>query len=232
MIILRKSNERGQANHGWLKSYHTFSFSDYYDPRHMNFSTLRVINEDWVEPSRGFATHPHNNMEIITYVLEGELEHKDSMGNGSIIRAGDVQKMSAGTGVTHSEANPSSKDPVHLLQIWIMPNKKGIPPAYEQKHFTEEEKKNKLLLIASYNKSENTVSIEQDANLYAGIFDAGFKYEKKLEKNRHHWLHVVKGNLEANGQKLETGDAIGIDQEDNLSIKATRKSELLFFDLA
>ncbi len=232
MIILRKSKERGHANHEWLDSYHTFSFSSYLDRRWMGFSSLRVINEDIVEPGMGFSTHPHEDMEIITYILEGELEHKDSMGTGSVIRPGDIQKMSAGSGITHSEFNPSHKNRVHLLQIWVEPNKTGIKPSYEQIHFTEEQKKNKLLLVASSDASEKVVSITQDAHLFASVMDANFSLEHKLDPKRSYWLHLVRGNLHVNGNELVVGDAMGLQQESLLQLRAKDKAEFLLFDLA
>ena len=231
MIILRKSEERGHANHGWLDSYHTFSFANYYDPDYMGFGNLRVINEDRVEPKRGFGTHPHRDMEIITYVLEGALEHKDSIGNGSIIRPGDVQKMSAGTGILHSEYNPSESEPVHLLQIWIMPNQRNLPPSYEQKKFSEAEKRNHLRLIASPDGRENSVTVYQDVNLYATVLDAGKNVSHELKGGREVWLQVVRGEVQLNGIVLGAGDAAAIVDETYLKIEAKTASELLLFDL-
>lgn len=233
MITTRKSQERGHAEHGWLESYHTFSFADYHDRRHMHFGPLRVINEDFVAPGQGFPTHPHKDMEIITYILDGELEHKDSMGNGSIIRPGDVQKMSAGRGVAHSEFNPSPKNPVHLLQIWIFPDKNGIPPSYEQKTFSKEEKRNRLLLVASQNKAAGVVTIEQDAHLFAGVLDKDFVLNQALDSSRLYWLHIVRGNLDIGGKEYSAGDALGFENEAMLQAKAlSQDTEVLLFDMA
>lgn len=231
MIILRKSEERGHANHGWLDSYHTFSFANYYDPDYMGFGNLRVINEDRVEPKRGFGTHPHRDMEIITYVLEGALEHKDSIGNGSIIRPGDVQKMSAGTGILHSEFNPSESEPVHLLQIWIMPNQRNLPASYEQKNFSDAEKLNHLRLIASPDGRENSVTVYQDVNLYATVLDAGKNVSHELKSGREVWLQVVRGEVQLNDIMLCAGDGAAIVDETYLKIEAKTASELLLFDL-
>ncbi len=231
MIILRKSEERGHANHGWLDSYHTFSFANYYDPDYMGFKSLRVINEDRVEPGRGFGTHPHRDMEIITYVLEGALEHKDSIGNGSIIRPGDVQKMSAGTGILHSEYNPSESEPVHLLQIWIMPNQRNLRPSYEQKNFSEAEKRNHLRLIASTDGRENSVTVYQDVDLYATVLDAGKNVTHQLKEGREVWVQVVRGEVQLNDIMLRAGDGAAIVDETYLKIEAKTASELLLFDL-
>ncbi|MCT7951805.1 pirin family protein [Ancylothrix sp. C2] len=231
MIILRKSEERGHANHGWLDSYHTFSFANYYDPDYMGFKSLRVINEDRVEPARGFGTHPHRDMEIITYVLEGALEHKDSIGNGSIIRPGDVQKMSAGTGILHSEYNPSESESVHLLQIWIVPNQRNLPASYEQKNFSEAEKRNHLRLIASTDGRENSVTVYQDVNLYATVLDAGKNVTHQLKEGREVWLQVVRGDVQLNDIMLRAGDGAAIVDETYLKIEAKTASELLLFDL-
>src|SRR4051812_41984869 len=190
MIEKRASNDRGHFDHGWLKTYHTFSFADYYDPSHVHFKSLRVINEDFVAPGQGFGTHPHRDMEIITYILDGELQHKDSMGTGSVIKPGDVQQMSAGTGVLHSEFNPSKDKPVHLMQIWIMPNRKGITPKYEQKAFTKEERSNKLRLVASSNGRDGSVLINQDASIYASLLEMGESTDHLVEPSRGVYLQV------------------------------------------
>ena len=232
MINIRRSAERGGGNHGWLTTHHTFSFDQYYDPRFMGFRSLRVINEDWVAPNQGFPMHPHRDMEIITYVLEGTLEHKDSMGNGSIIRPGDGQRMSAGTGVRHSEANPSATEKVHLLQIWILPDRQGHKPGYEQKAFPAEEKKNKLRLIASSDGKDGSVTIHQDARLYVSLLEAGQEVKHELAKGRYAWLQVAKGVVELNGQKLDQGDGAAISEEQTLSIKGAQDAEVLLFDLA
>lgn len=232
MIRVRKSQERGHANHGWLDTYHTFSFSDYYDPDFMGFRQLRVINEDYVESNEGFPTHPHRNMEIITYILSGALEHKDSMGTGSVIRPGDIQRMSAGRGVLHSEFNHSDKERVHLLQIWINPNVTGINPSYEQKFFSDEEKKNRLRIIASPNGKDGSVTIHQDVNLYASIVEENHSVQHELNKGRYAWLQVARGSLRVNDSiELNAGDGAAIDGESLLKIQAIDRSELLLFDL-
>lgn len=232
MITLRKSEERGHANHGWLDSYHSFSFANYYDPNNMGFRALRVINEDWVQPGRGFGTHPHRDMEIITYVLEGALEHKDSLGTGSIIRPGEVQKMSAGTGVTHSEYNPSKTELVHLLQIWIVPDQKNLPPSYEQKTYSTAEKQNQLRLIASPEGRDGSVTVHQDVKLYASVLDAGKKVVHELSPNRHVWVQVAQGEITLNGLSLGAGDAAAISEENRVVVIANTASEILLFDLA
>jgi quercetin 2,3-dioxygenase len=232
MIILRRSEERGGGNHGWLDTKHSFSFSDYYDPKFMGFRSLRVINEDWVQPGHGFPTHPHRDMEIITYVLEGALEHKDSLGTGSVIRPGDGQRMSAGTGIRHSEANPSQKEAVHLLQIWIMPDKQGHKPGYEQKEFSRDEKRGKLRLIASPDGKDGSVTIHQDAQLYVSLLEPGEAVEHRLGTGRHAWLQVAKGSVALNGKPLNQGDGAAISEEQKLQIKGTDSAEVLLFDLA
>src|SRR5882762_2154401 len=232
MITLRPSAERGGADHGWLKTRHTFSFNTYHDPAHMHFRALRVINEDWVAPGQGFGTHPHDNMEIITYVLEGALEHKDSLGTGSIIRPGDAQRMSAGTGIRHSEYNASKTDQVHMLQIWIMPSQRNVPPGYEQKVFPEIERQGKLRVIASDDGREGSVTIHADTNLYVSVLKQGEKVTHVLARGRHAWLQVTKGSVELNGKKLTQGDGASASDEPNLEIQATIDAEILLFDLA
>jgi redox-sensitive bicupin YhaK (pirin superfamily) len=232
MIHIRKAEERGHFDFGWLNTYHTFSFGDYYDPRFMGFRSLRVINEDRVHPGRGFPTHGHRDMEIITYVLEGALEHKDSMGTGEVIRPGEVQKMSAGTGVQHSEYNHSKSEPVHLLQIWIVPDETGIKPAYEQKRFDTEEKKNRLRLVASPEGGDDLITVHQDARLYAALIDPSHQIVHELELNRHVWVQVARGAIEVNGQLLEQGDGAAISEEKQLTITGREPSEILLFDLA
>ncbi len=234
MIQVRRAKERGHANHGWLDTYHTFSFADYYDPRFMGFRSLRVINEDWVKPGYGFPTHPHRDMEIITYVLEGSLEHKDSMGTGSVIRPGEVQKMSAGTGVRHSEFNHSDKEPVHLYQIWIMPEKEGIKPMYEQKTIPAEERTGKLRLIASPNGNGNgAVKLYQDAELFTTELAAGESVEHLLTPGRYAWVQVARGSILLNGQELKAGDGAAVAQETTLQFSAgIDGAEALLFDLA
>ncbi|MEL6184777.1 MAG: pirin family protein [Myxococcota bacterium] len=232
MYQIRRSNERGHADHGWLNSHHTFSFAEYYDPRHMGFGPLRVINEDRVAGGAGFPTHPHRDMEIISYVLDGGLEHKDSMGTGSVIRPGDVQRMSAGTGVLHSEYNASKQDPVHFLQIWIVPERAGIEPSYEQKAFDPAEKKNKFRLLASRNGEEGSVTVHQDAKLLGATLDAGVELEQPLDPNRKAWLHVARGSVVVEGETLEAGDAMALVEASKIRLEGKDKAELLLFDLA
>jgi len=232
MITLRRSNERGGGDYGWLNTRHTFSFSDYWDPRWMGFRSLRVINEDWVSPGSGFPTHPHADMEIITYVLEGELEHKDSLGTGAVIRPGDGQRMTAGRGIRHSEFNPSQKNPVHLYQIWILPEKKGLEPSYEQKTFPADEKAAKFRVIASRDAREGSVKINQDAQLYVSLLNPGEEIEHRFDTKRHGCVQVAQGEVELNGQKLAAGDGAAISEEKSVKIKGTTNSEVLLFDLA
>jgi redox-sensitive bicupin YhaK (pirin superfamily) len=232
MINIRRSEERGGGAFGWLKTQHSFSFDTYHDPRFMGFRSLRVINEDWVRGGHGFPMHPHRDMEIITYILEGSLEHKDSMGNGSIIRPGDGQRMSAGTGVRHSEANPSKTDAAHLLQIWILPDRRGHEPGYEQKSFPEGEKLAKLRLIASPDGKDGSVTIHQDAKLYASLLKPGQEVKHELGKGRYAWLQVAKGAVELNGQSLNQGDGAAVSEEKSLVVKGTADAEILLFDLA
>ena len=232
MITVRKSEERGGGNYGWLNTKHTFSFSDYWDPRWMGFRSLRVMNEDHVAPASGFPTHPHSDMEIITYVLEGKLEHKDSLGTGSVILPGDGQRMTAGRGIRHSEYNPSKNEQVHLYQIWILPGKKGLEPSYEQKSFPPEEKQGKLRLIASPDAKDGSVKINQDARLYVSLLAPGEDVAHSFGKNRHGWLQVAKGSVEVNGETLQQGDGAAISDEQKLTVKAVKESEGLLFDLA
>jgi redox-sensitive bicupin YhaK (pirin superfamily) len=232
MIAVRKSAERGYADHGWLRSFHTFSFAGYYDPRHMGFGPLRVINEDRVDPGEGFGKHPHRDMEIISYVLDGELEHKDSMGNGSIIRPGDVQRMSAGTGVFHSEYNPSPSKPVHFLQIWIEPSEEGIAPSYEQKFFSPEDKRGRLRLLASRDGRDGSVKIHQDAALYATLVDGDESVTHDIAPGRKAYVHVARGSAIVNGQTLGAGDALKVERESKVEIGDGRQAEILLFDLA
>jgi len=227
MIQVRKANERGHANHGWLDSWHTFSFADYRDARHMGFSALRVINEDRVTPGEGFPTHPHRDMEIITYVLEGALEHKDSLGTGSVIRPGEVQRMSAGTGIRHSEFNHSQSEPVHFLQIWILPNVQGANPSYEQKRI---ELDGRLQLVASPDGGEGSVTIHQDARVYAARLNGG-KMGHALAPGRHAWLQIARGAVRFNGAELHAGDGAGIEGETDLRLAADGSAEVLLFDL-
>lgn len=232
MINIRRSDERGGGNHGWLNTKHTFSFDRYYDPNFMGFRSLRVINEDWVAPGEGFPTHPHRDMEIITYVLEGALEHKDSLGTGSVILPGDGQRMSAGTGIRHSEFNHSQSDPVHLLQIWILPDKQGHKPGYEQKSFPAAEKEGKLRVIASPDGADGSVTIHQDAKLFVSLLEPGQEVKHELGAGRSAWLQVARGGVELNGQKLGQGDGAAITEENRLNIKGVENAEVLLFDLA
>ena len=232
MITLRRSRERGHFNHGWLNTFHTFSFDQYYDPRYMNFRTLRVINEDFVAAVRGFPMHAHRDMEIITYILEGALQHEDSMGNGSIIRPGDVQRMSAGTGVRHSEKNPSRDEAVHLLQIWILPDTLDLEPGYEQKAFTADERRGQLRLIASNDGRDGSVTVRQDVSLFASIIDAGGSVKYEMNEARYGWIQVARGVVVVNGQRAEQGDGAIAMGESSLEIVAEESAEILFFDLA
>ena len=232
MLTVRKSNDRGHADHGWLKSFHSFSFAGYYDPQHMGFGNLRVINEDWIAAGKGFGTHGHRDMEIVTYVLNGSLAHKDSMGNVKAIPPGDVQRMSAGTGVQHSEFNHAPNDTTHLLQIWIEPNVTGIQPSYEQKTFVDAEKQGNLRLVASNDGAQGSVTIHADARLYAGLFDGDQTAELTLDPRRKSYVHLVHGELEVNGQMLTTGDAALLDGENQVSLTHGKNAEVLVFDLA
>lgn len=231
MLEIRRSAERGHADHGWLDSRHSFSFADYFDPAHVQFGVLRVINEDRVAPGGGFGTHPHRDMEIISYVLAGQLAHRDSMGNGSVMVPGDVQRMSAGTGVLHSEMNPSGTEPVHFLQIWILPDRTGVTPGYEQKTFTEEEKRGRLRLVVSPDGAEGAVRIHQDARMYAGLFDGNESATLALPGNRRLYVHLVRGSLQANGVELAGGDALKLAGVTTLQLEAGRDAEVLVFDL-
>jgi quercetin 2,3-dioxygenase len=231
MLELRKANERGFADHGWLKSHHSFSFAEYYDPAHVEFSALRVINEDRVQGGAGFGTHGHRDMEIVSYVLEGSLAHQDSMGNGSTIRPGDVQRMSAGRGVMHSEFNPSKTDRVHFLQIWIQPNVHGIEPSYEEKHFSAEEKRGRLRLIASPDRAQGSVLLHQDARIYAGLFDGDERAALDLAPGRRAYVHVARGSVNAHGTKLEAGDALKLQAVPAVILDGGREAEVLVFDL-
>jgi len=232
MITIRRSRERGHFDHGWLNTFHTFSFDQYYDPRYMNFRTLRVINEDFVAAGRGFPTHGHRDMEIITYILEGALKHEDSMGNGSIIRPGDVQRMSAGTGVRHSEKNASNDERVHLLQIWILPETVDLEPSYEQKAFSEDERRGGLRLIASNDGRDGSVTVHQDVSVYASLIDAGQTVNATMDQTRYGWIQVARGTVSVNGQRAEHGDGLIVMGESSLEIAADEPSEILLFDLA
>ena len=231
MITIRKSNERGHFEHGWLNTYHTFSFDQYYDPRYMSFRQLRVINEDFVAPGRGFPKHGHRDMEIITYILEGALKHEDSMGNGSVIRPGDVQRMSAGTGVRHSEQNASLKERVHLLQIWILPHTIELEPSYEQKAFSDDDRRGQLRLIASEDGRDGSVTVHQDVSLFASILDAEQQVEHLMDQTRYGWIQVARGAVTVNGEKAKQGDGVIVVGESELKIEADEPGEILLFDL-
>jgi redox-sensitive bicupin YhaK (pirin superfamily) len=232
MMTIRPAEERGHAVHGWLDSRHTFSFADYYDPEHSAFRALRVINEDRVQPGQGFGTHPHRDMEIISYVLEGGLQHRDSIGTGSVIRPGDVQRMSAGTGVAHSEYNASETEPVHFLQIWLLPSERGIKPSYEQKAFPDAEKRGRLRVVVSPDGRDGSVTIHTDAVVYAGRFDKEEAAELRLDRRRHAWVHVALGKVRVNGLELKAGDGAALSQEDVVRIEGVDGGEVLVFDLA
>lgn len=232
MIRVRKAAERGHFNHGWLDTSHTFSFARYYDPRQMGFRALRVINEDRVAAGRGFGTHPHEDMEIVTYVLAGALEHRDSLGTGSTIRPGELQRMTAGTGILHSEFNPSPADPVHLYQIWLLPEREGLEPSYEQRTFPAEERSNRLRLVASPDGRDGSLTIRQDARLYLANLDEGREVAHKLSPGRHAWLQVLRGGVDLNGRSLSAGDGAAVSDETSLALRADGPAEVLLFDLA
>lgn len=231
MLTLRPAAERGHANHGWLDTYHTFSFANYYDPAHMGFRNLRVINEDRVAPGQGFGTHPHHDMEIISYVIAGALSHRDSMGNGSTIYPGDVQRMSAGTGVTHSEFNGSKSESVHFLQIWLLPSQRGISPGYEQKSFSRQEKEGRLRLVASTDGRDGSVTIFADAAIYAGLFSEGQSARFDVASNRHLYIQVVRGQVRVGGQTLTAGDGVATSAEPTVDVEGVAGGEILLFDL-
>jgi len=232
MLTIRPGDERGRANHGWLDSRHTFSFADYYDPAHMGFRALRVINEDRVQPGQGFGTHPHRDMEIVSYVLEGALQHRDSMGTGSIIRPGDLQRMSAGTGVTHSEYNGSKTEPVHFLQIWLIPREAGIKPGYEQKGFDGGQRRGRLRVVASPDGHDESVTIHTDAVIYAGSFDGGESADLPLGQSRYAWVQVIRGRVRVNGIDLKAGDGAALSDEPLVHVEGIDAGEVVVFDLA
>lgn len=232
MIEIRKSEQRGRENYGWLDTSHTFSFGDYYDPEHMGYRALRVINDDRVAGGAGFPSHPHRDMEILTYVLEGALEHKDSMGNGSIIRPGEVQRMSAGTGVVHSEFNHSEAEPLRFLQIWIVPDERGLPPEYEQRAFPTEERRGRLRLVASPDGSEGSVTIHQDARLYAALLASGESVSHALDPNRYAWVHVARGKVRMGDLELREGDGAAITETQSIDLAGIDAAEVLLFDLS
>lgn len=231
MIIIRKANERGHANHGWLDTYFTFSFAEYHDPKHVRFGPLRVINDDTIAAGGGFGTHPHNDMEIITYVLNGALEHKDSMGTTSVIHAGEVQKMTAGSGVTHSEYNHSQTDPVHLLQIWIFPDEKGLEPGYEEKAFQDEIKKGRLCPIVSPDRRDGSLEIHQDAVVYASVLEGDDTVEHVIASGRRVWVHVARGQVRLNDIELGAGDGASVTDETRIALAGIKRGEILLFDL-
>jgi len=231
MITLRPAAERGHAQRGWLDSWHTFSFANYYDPDHMGFRVLRVINEDRVQPGEGFGTHPHRDMEIVTYVLEGALAHRDSTGTSSVLPAGEVQRMSAGTGITHSEYNASQSEPVHFLQIWILPEREGISPGYEQRAFPEEERRGRLRLIAAPGARDGALTLHQDAEIYNAVLSQGDQVTHPLRPGRHAWVQQVRGGVTLNGQRLSAGDGAAVSDEAALEIAATSDAEVMVFDL-
>ncbi len=232
MITLRKAEDRGHADHGWLDTRHTFSFATYHDPQHMGFRALRVINEDRVQPGQGFGTHGHRDMEIISYVLEGALQHRDSLGTGAVIRPDDVQRMSAGSGVTHSEFNASGTEPVHFLQIWLLPRAAGLPPSYEQKTFSRDQRSDRLQLVASPDGADGSVTIQTDARLYAGLFAPGSAARLALAPGRHAWVQLARGRARVNGHELGAGDGAALSELPELLIEGLEASEVLVFDLA
>lgn len=232
MIQVRKAASRGHGDHGWLNTWHTFSFGDYHDPDHSRFRSLRVMNEDWIAAGQGFGTHPHRDMEIVTYVLEGALEHRDSMGNGEVLRPGEFQRMSAGTGITHSEFNPSATSPTHLYQIWLFPERRGITPSYEQKMFPEEGRHNRLQLVAGPDAAEGGLFIHQDARIYLSTLDSGHDVIRPLAASRAAWLQVLRGSVTVNNQPLDVSDGAAITDESELRIQATTDAEIMLFDLA
>ena len=232
MITIRAAADRGRGNHGWLDTRHTFSFADYHDPRHMGFRSLRVINEDRVAPGEGFGTHGHADMEILSVVLEGALQHRDNMGTGSVIRPGDVQKMSAGTGVLHSEFNASRTEPVHFYQIWIKPDREGVRPDYQQKEFPAEERLGRLVLVASPDGDQGSLRLQQDARLFAGRLDAGHGLSHRLARGRHAWVQVARGELRLNGRTLREGDGAAVSDEAELALETSTSADVLLFDLS
>jgi redox-sensitive bicupin YhaK (pirin superfamily) len=232
MVRIRRSKERGHFDHGWLDTFHTFAFADYYDPEHMGFRSLRVMNEDRVAPGQGFGMHPHRDMEIVTYVLEGQLQHRDSLGNGEILRPGEFQRMTAGTGIVHSEFNPSPNEPVHLYQIWLLPRQRGLKPSYEQRVIPEAERQGKLRLVAAPDGREGALTIQQDARVYLSTLAAGNEAKHTLTPGRHAWLQVLRGKVDSAGQALQAGDGLAVSEEPAISIKADEPSEIMLFDLS
>ena len=232
MIKVRKAEERGHADHGWLNTYHTFSFASYQDPQHMGFRSLRVINEDRVSPGQGFGTHQHDNMEIVSYVLEGAIEHKDSMGNGQVLKPGEFQRISAGTGIKHSEFNPSSSEPMHFYQIWLIPTQRDIQPSYEQKAFEKSQRLNRLQLVATADGQSNSLTIHSDAKIYLLDLDGSQTVTMPLANKRHGWVQVLRGSIEVNGKSLEVSDGAAISEEESIELKTNATAELMLFDLA
>lgn len=232
MIEVRRSGERGYANYGWLETFHTFSFGTYHDPKHTQFRALRVMNEDFVAPGKGFGTHPHDNMEIVTYVLEGALEHRDSMGNGEILRPGEFQRMSAGSGITHSEFNPSNSEPVHLYQIWLFPAVRDMSPSYEQKRFDKGARGNRLQLVASRNGQDGSLVIHQDVKIYLADLSVGSLLDVPLSHSRYAWVQILRGSLTCNGVGIEAGDGVAISAEQTVRLESAKGAEILMFDLA
>jgi len=231
MIRVRKASERGHFDHGWLDTFHTFSFGGYHDPQHTQFRSLRVMNEDRVAPGRGFPPHPHRDMEIVTYVLSGALEHRDSIGYGEVLRPGELQRMTAGTGIQHSEFNPSETEPVHLYQIWLLPRERGLTPSYEQRAFAEEERRGRFRLVASPDGRERSLTIEQDAEIHLASLDVGQRANYELAADRHAWLQVLRGRVRLGGETLETSDGAAVSQTDSLTVEATEDAEVMLFDL-
>ncbi|MEZ6092015.1 MAG: pirin family protein [Pirellulaceae bacterium] len=232
MIVTRRASDRGHADHGWLDSYHTFSFATYRDPEFMGFRSLRVMNEDVIAPGQGFGTHPHHDMEIVTYVLSGALEHKDSMGNGEVLTPGEFQRMTAGTGITHSEFNPSPSEPVHLYQIWLLPQERGLKPSYEQKRFADEERLNQLRLVASPDGEDGSLKVQQDARIFLSSLEIGSEVVHRFQPGRHGWLQVLRGEVLVNGQTHRTSDGAAISDTSAITISAVQSAEVMLFDLA
>ncbi len=232
MIQIRRADERGHFNHGWLDTYHTFSFADYSDPAHMGFQSLRVMNEDRIAAGQGFGTHPHRDMEIVTYVLEGELQHRDSLGNGEVLHAGEFQRMTAGTGITHSEFNPSASRPIHLYQIWLLPRKKGLTPGYEQRLFPKAEQQGRLRLVASPDGHDDSLTIQQDASIYLSTLKKGDRVTHQLARSRHAWLQILRGSVTAGWNELRAGDGLAVSDDELPAITALEDSEVMLFDLA
>ena len=231
MLRVRKANDRGHADHGWLNTYHTFSFGDYYDPAQMNFRALRVINEDWVQPGQGFGTHGHRDMEIVTLVLEGALQHRDSLGNGEVLRPGEFQRMTAGTGIRHSEFNPSASEAVHLYQIWLLPRQNGLEPSYDQKTFSEADRQAKLQRVASPTGADGSLTIQTDGHIFLANLAAGESVSHELPPGRHAWVQVLRGRVAVNGTALETSDGAAVSDERRLSVVGTEQAEVMLFDL-